>query len=45
MAKLKPAKTKKKTPPGGLRAVPCIVLIITTIALISLLFAIALRSS
>jgi hypothetical protein len=45
MAKFKLAKPKKKTAPGGLRAVPCIVLIVTTIALISLLFALALRSS
>lgn len=45
MAKFKPAKGKKKGRAAGMSgAIPCIVIILLVIALISLLFFLALRS-
>ncbi len=44
MAKFKPAKGKKKDGAKARGAIPCFILIISIIALISLLFALALRS-
>jgi hypothetical protein len=44
MAKFKPVKAKKKTPPAR-GAVPCIILLIGGMALLTLLFWAILRSS
>ncbi len=47
MAKFKPAKAKGRggRKKSGLQAIPCIVIIVSIIALISILFALALRSN
>ena len=44
MAKIKPARGKKKKK-SGLEAIPCVVLIVTGIILLSLLFYAILQSS
>ncbi len=46
MVKFKPAKTKKKSTPSGLRsAIPCLVFLLSAMALLLLLFYAILRAS